>query len=440
MPSLRKLAAMLCVVCLLAACMIPASGQVGMLDPLTGGPPSGSSALVQADIPDSTQNSTPGFAVSGLPVPDSSPGTVPAIGESSSAPAPGGGTSPRGGTSAPDGTLVSPMAAGQAATSTRRYPWGYPTSAGTQPNTLFVDEYGFFHVGNYDPATYKPYPLPNSGPDSDGHICVWVPRSWHSEPEGFGFGQHIYDCASGSACVHGWFTGVQLEPPWHTHDFSVWKTLKEPTDTTSGLRRQLCSICGAHGVEELIPPLKHVAGEPVPPLPACEHAFGNWKTFVHGYKTYRQRDCSLCRHSELEVVSVYTPSEPKTCTQHSYGDWVTAYDPTETAAGSKHRKCQACGNTEYASIPKLPHTQHTGIWQTAVQATYHAAGHKERRCTVCGLLETETLPQLVCAPHSMNEWITPPTESAPGLIVRQCQNCSLYEEQEIPPLAPAQEG
>lgn len=329
MPSLQKLAALLCVVCLLVAGIAPGPGQ-GMAPAAV---PADTPASSSSAVADDTSGPAPGNAPSAA-----SRSVSGSLAGSGPASAPGSASAGSAASSSlVQGDAVAQVNAAQVSAGSGGWPWGYPTSPGTTPNCLYVDKMGFFHVGNYDAATYKPHPLPSyDASDTTGHVCVWVPRSWHGEPTHLGAAHHIYDCASGCP----WGIGVEIDSL--PHDYSSWKTLIEPTDTTSGKKRLECSVCGAHSREEIIPPLTHQPGQPVPQPPApppCEHVWGNWKYDSWGSTGYKERSCQLCKKVEHEPC------------EHVWNNWQSR---TQGSIIRHFRSCKRCGVFETYDEPLPP--------------------------------------------------------------------------------------
>ena len=418
MRSLTKWAFLLCLGGLLVACTVSGFKPDAAPEPAAGRP--STHALIFAS------DAAPNLSIS-------------TSGTASSAPSQSGASSspnsrPNSTSSSKAGAASNPVGVAQTQnTGSGGWPWGYATSPGSTPNNLFVDKYGFFYVGNYDAATYKPYPMPSFRLNKNGHVCVWVPRSWHSEPQMLGPGAHVYECASGLDCPVGGCLVVQLELPACVHNFSRVKILVEPTQTTSGQKRTECAKCGSYGAVELIAPLGHVAGDPIPPLPVCPHEYGEWKVdFYWGDKTYWERVCKLCQHSESKSV---VNEKPAVC-EHVFGEWVVTRPATEKVQGLKTRFCTLCNKEEGKGIPLLPH-QHVGEWVITFEPSHAVPGERKRVCTACRELEVEALPMLVCTAHSFVETTVPPTETEPGYTEQHCQICQqVGERQELPPLGP----
>lgn len=88
-------------------------------------------------------------------------------------------------------------------------------------------------------------------------------------------------------------------------------------------------------------------------------------------------------------------------TSHTYGDWVTVKEATETTKGSKKRTCNVCGYEDIEDIDVIAHT-HTYSTDWTFNETTHwhqstcahdlkseEANHtiENGKCTVCGFLE-----------------------------------------------------
>lgn len=86
--------------------------------------------------------------------------------------------------------------------------------------------------------------------------------------------------------------------------------------------------------------------------------------------------CSFCSRKIAAGTSVGAKG-------HSYGDWVTTKDPTETETGTKERVCSVCSGKETDVIPVLEHT-HKGVLQKGTPATHTAAGMKDYYTCSCG--------------------------------------------------------
>ena len=198
-----------------------------------------------------------------------------------------------------------------------------------------------------------------------------------------------------------------VEPPvGHTHSYSSWVVVDEPTCTEEGLRERTCS-CGEKETEE-IAALGHTAGEAVKEnekAPTCT-ATGSYEEVVsctvceeevsrktvtmdalgHDYKgevtdealclvpgemTYT---CTRCDDSYTETIDALG---------HSWGETKPGQAPTCTSAGyTSYQTCIRCGYSNRDTIPAAGHTW--GDWQVTTPATCTEAGEETRTCSVCG--------------------------------------------------------
>ena len=96
------------------------------------------------------------------------------------------------------------------------------------------------------------------------------------------------------------------------HTYGEWTTVTEPTETTAGLKKHSCSICG-YEETEVIPAIGHT------------HSFGEeWKHDENNH----WHECSCGEKSDTA--------------KHTY-KWVIDKAATGTEAGSKHEECTVCG-------------------------------------------------------------------------------------------------
>ena len=205
-----------------------------------------------------------------------------------------------------------------------------------------------------------------------------------------------------------------VEPPVeHTHTYSSWVVVDEPTCTEEGLRERTCS-CGEKETEQ-IAALGHTAGEAVrenEKEPTCTEK-GSYEEAVY---------CTVCgEEMSRKTVSVdalghdykgevtdealcLVPGEMTyTCTRcndsyteeiaplrHSWGETKPGLAPTCTAAGyTSYETCTRCGYSNRDTIPAAGHTW--GDWQVTTPATCTEAGVEEHTCSACGDKETQTI-------------------------------------------------
>ncbi|MDY5941536.1 MAG: hypothetical protein SPJ23_07800, partial [Eubacteriales bacterium] len=108
------------------------------------------------------------------------------------------------------------------------------------------------------------------------------------------------------------------------HSFSAWKTTKAATETTTGEKERVCSVCG-YRETSVIAVLGHVHDE----------GSSEW-------------NCDSVNH-----WNVCSCGERINVTQHTFGEWKTVKAATETAVGEKERVCSVCGYQESEVIAPL---------------------------------------------------------------------------------------
>ena len=197
-----------------------------------------------------------------------------------------------------------------------------------------------------------------------------------------------FQCACGPFIyVDGEYVSVtmeQLARPLADHSY-VWITDKEATETETGLKHEMCSVCG----------IERSLGTVIDKLP---------QSHVHGSLTYHKAVAATCTSAGTKVYyscscgQLFADAQAKTPTtleeltvakkDHSY-QWVVDKEATETATGLKHEECTACKakRSEGTVIEKLAHV-HSGI-------THHAA--LAATCVKTGTLEYWTCGGTQCA-------------------------------------------
>ena len=175
----------------------------------------------------------------------------------------------------------------------------------------------------------------------------------------------------------------------------------DPTCTTAGSEKGVCSICQQH-ISRILP-AEHKWEETIPVHPTCVD---------QGYKS---RECSECHQTEAAVVLPAlghshnendngTIRVNPTCTQngivaytcavcgtkyeqeietigHNYGEYVVTEAPTETKHGQQERVC-SCGDKQIEDA-------HYWVDIETVEAICTSKGMKVQACAVCE--ETQTL-------------------------------------------------
>lgn len=251
-----------------------------------------------------------------------------------------------------------------------------------------------------------------------------------------------------------------VDPPvGHTHTYSSWVVVDEPTCTEEGLRERTCS-CGEKETEE-IAALGHTAGEAVKEnekAPTCTVA-GSYEEVV---------SCTVCNEEvSRKTVTVdalgHTAGEAvkenevaATClTAGSYEEVVCcavcgeemSRKTVEVAAlghdykgevtdealclvpGEMTYTCTRCDDSYTEEIAPLRHSW--GETKPGQAPTCTAAGYTSyETCTRCGYSNRETIP---AAGHTWGEWqvTTPATCTEAGVEERTCSRCQETEKETI---------
>ena len=156
----------------------------------------------------------------------------------------------------------------------------------------------------------------------------------------------------------------------HTHTYSAWAVITEPTCTAEGEETRTCSVCGATETR----PVEKKAHD----LFRVEEA-STCKVQGVSYDV-----CDSCGNTFNYTVLPLAP--------HTFGEWAVTTEPTCTAEGEETRTCSVCGATETRPVEKKAHT--FGDWVTTKEATVFESGERKRTCTACGFEETEEIEKL----------------------------------------------
>ena len=176
------------------------------------------------------------------------------------------------------------------------------------------------------------------------------------------------------------------------HTYGDWKVTKEATETEVGSRERGCTVCD-HVQTETIPMLEHEHGihdetwkydetehwqecSCGEKLNVANHTYGDWKVTKEATETEagsRERGCTVCEYVQVEII-------PEIGHEHGIHDETWKYDKTQ------HWQECSCGE-------KLNVANHTyGDWKTTKEATETEAGSRERGCAVCEYVQTEAIP------------------------------------------------
>lgn len=161
-------------------------------------------------------------------------------------------------------------------------------------------------------------------------------------------------------------TAEVTEIPAAGHSYGDWQTITEPTCTTEGMKKHICTVDGCgHEEEETIDALGHdyATAFTVDTAATCQSV---------GSKS---KHCSRC-DSTTEVTEI-------PITGHSYGEWETLVAATCTTSGERKRTCttDGCGAEQEGTINATGHAY--GDMRTELP-TDTSNGRTFYRCGICG--------------------------------------------------------
>ena len=196
------------------------------------------------------------------------------------------------------------------------------------------------------------------------------------------------------------------------HNYGEWETTLEPTCTTTGTEKQICSICNYENIRT-VSTIAHSYEIFREEKPTC---------FVRGTAIYK---CANCTASYVEDLAP----------QHTYViDEAVAPTCTETGL-TEGEHCTACGEISIAQ-DEVEALGHTEVIDEAVASTCTTTGLTEgSHCSVCNTVlvaQTET-PKTM---HTMveDERVSPTCTTTGLTIGFHCGVCNgtLIAQQEIP--------
>ncbi|MBR3306806.1 MAG: hypothetical protein IKI75_06080 [Lachnospiraceae bacterium] len=165
-----------------------------------------------------------------------------------------------------------------------------------------------------------------------------------------------------------------------------------------------------------------------------------------GTKAYYK--CSICGRmfsDETAQTEIHDEDIVEQALGHSWGEWHTVLEPTETEEGMKRRECSRCGVSENEILPVKEHV-HVMSRVEAVSASCNTPGTLAYyKCTGCGRLffdeaaaneiTEEDIAGQEALGHNWSDWETKdPTENEDGYERRECHRCGEVEENIIPAL------
>ena len=196
-----------------------------------------------------------------------------------------------------------------------------------------------------------------------------------------------------------------------SHKWDAGVVTKEPTYTSTGIKKYTCKNCGTTKTETIAK------------LVCTKHAWdAGVVTKQPTYKTEgtKKYTCTNCGETKTETIAKLV------CTEHVWDAGVVVTAPTYTSTGTKKYTCENCGETKTDIIGKIGCTNHAwdaGVIVTA--PTYTNTGTKKYTCENCGETKTETIARLVCTNHAWDAGVVTkqPTYKTEGTRKYTCTNC-----------------
>ena len=196
-----------------------------------------------------------------------------------------------------------------------------------------------------------------------------------------------------------------------SHKWDAGVVTKEPTYTSTGIKKYTCKNCGTTKTETIAK------------LVCTKHAWdAGVVTKQPTYKTEgtKKYTCTNCGETKTETIAKLV------CTEHVWDAGVVVTAPTYTSTGTKKYTCENCGETKTDIIGKIGCTNHAwdaGVIVTA--PTYTNTGTKKYTCENCGETKTETIARLVCTKHAWDAGVVTkqPTYKTEGTRKYTCTNC-----------------
>ncbi len=314
------------------------------------------------------------------------------------------------------------------------------------------------------------------------------------------------------------------------HNFGEWELIYYDVDTKYDVCERQCLTCGYEQIDRYREHQHYYGNDwssgsathwkvcyyckEVNQDTVADHSFDNWTITKEPTTTEtgsRERTCSICKYTQTETLPVHTHDvhdeawkyddtdhwqecscgERLNVANHTYGDWKTTKEATETEEGSRERGCTVCEYVQVEDIPMLEHehgihdetwkydkTQHWqecscgerlnvanhtyGDWKVTKEATETEAGSRERGCTVCEYVQVEIIPEighehgihdetwkydktqhwqecscgekLNLATHTYGDWkvTKEATETEEGSRERTCTVCEYVQTEAIP--------
>ena len=174
-----------------------------------------------------------------------------------------------------------------------------------------------------------------------------------------------------------------------SHTYGEWIVVIEPTESSVGSKKQVCSVCGYENIVE-VPTLGH----------------------IHDYSTDWSKDAKNHWHE-------CSCGEKSNKSTHTYGEWIVVIEPTESSVGSKKQVCSVCGYENIVEVPTLGHIHdYSTDWSKDAKNHWHE----------CSCEEKVDLNE-----HMYDDWaiVNEATEDTSGLKQRSCSVCGYAQEQVV---------
>ena len=196
----------------------------------------------------------------------------------------------------------------------------------------------------------------------------------------------------------------EVLPATGAHTYGEWEIVTTATCTQSGIKKRVCSSCGAID-EQVI-------------TSSGAHTYGEWQIVTAANcieNGLKKRVCSACGDIKEEII-------PATG-NHTFGDWIIVSPASCTEAGEQKRICSSCGAVETAVLQAFgSHTPGAATETVIREATCTVSGEKLTvvKCLVCGNTVSETRETVNPLGHSYTKTVTPATCTSMGYTTYTC--------------------
>ena len=214
-----------------------------------------------------------------------------------------------------------------------------------------------------------------------------------------------------SVCNEVLVAQVEIPVNPEAHDYELTNTLKEPTCTTTGIGKYVCSYCGASKYQVIDAEHDWDEGE-VTEEATCTEA---------GVMTYT---CTVCQETKTEEIAALG---------HNWNDGEITTPATCGEAGVMTYTCSVCNDTKTEPIPATgEHDYQEGL----VEATCTENAKVGMVCTVCGATdgEMEEVPGTALG-HDLQEDAETREDATcteAGSVMLKCSRCDYTEEKVLP--------